>query len=158
MHKHYDLVERRYHMVDGVRVRRPWAISCEGPSIVQKHQAAETDINVIVERFKVTGMAPQRLEALNLGAFDDIFDYRTAMDAVVAADRAFGLVPAEIRSRFNNDPQRFAEFCTNPENTDELIRLKLASARPKVEPVIQKVEVVNGPGSSIPPSGVPPKA
>ena len=146
MHRHYDLEARRWHIVDGQRVRRFVSVP-EGPSLVQKHQAKETDINVIVERFKVTGMAPQRLDRLNLGAFEGIFDYQTAMNAVVEAQRAFMLVPTKVRERFGNDPQKFVEFVTDPENRDELIKLKLADVTEKPVEVVQKVEIVN----SVPP-------
>lgn len=149
MHKHYDLEERRWHIVDGKRVRR-FQTHTEGASLTQKHQAAETDINVIVKRFGVTGMLPQRLNALNLEAFDDIFDFQTAMNAVTEAQKAFELVPAEIRGRFQNDPQKFVEFVSNPANSDELIRMKLANVREKPPEVITKVEVVNPPPVSPP--------
>lgn len=143
MHKHYDLEERRWHMVDGKRVRRFQTVP-EGASLTQKHQAHDTDINVIVKRFGVTGQLPQRLNALNLGAFDEIFDYQSAMNALVAADRAFMSIDADIRARFHNDPQKFHDFVLNKENEPELRKLGLWNALVEKPPeVIQKVEVVN---------------
>lgn len=148
MHRHYHLQARRWHEVDGKLVRRFVTVP-EGASLTQKHQAHDTDINVIVKRFGVTGMLPQRTEALNLEAFDDIFDYQTAMNAVVAADKAFELVPAEIRNRFGNDPQKFVEFASDPRNAEELVRLKLAEVRTKPPEVITKVEVVNSAAAAV---------
>lgn len=166
MHKHYDLEERRWHDVEVVdpetgevrtkRVRR-FQTHPEGASLTQKHQAHDTDINVIVKRFGVTGQLPTRLGGLNLGAFDEIFDYQTAMNAVVAADRAFLTVDPDIRARFSNDPGRFMDFVLNKENEAELRKLGLWNALVEKPPeVVQKVEIVNP--SSIPGSGVPPKA
>lgn len=127
------------------RANRRFAIVFNDPSLTQQSQKEESDINVIVARFGVTGLLPQRLNVLNLEAFDDIFDYQTAMNAVVAADRAFLQVPADIRARFQNDPQKFVEFVSNPENKEELYRLKLAERPPDPPPpVIQKVEIVSG--------------
>ena len=139
-------------MVDGVRVRRFQTVP-EGASMTQKHQANDTDINVIVKKFGVTGMLPQRLNALNIGAFDEIFDYQTAMNAIVAADRAFLSIDPDIRARFHNDPQRFHDFVLDPKNEDELRKLGLWNALKEAPPeVITKVEVVNPvPSSSIPP-------
>ncbi|UDN67585.1 internal scaffolding protein [robinz microvirus RP_61] len=110
-----------------------------GPSLTVQSTKAEADINVIVTRFGLTGMLPQRLDALDLGAFEGIFDYQTAMNAVVAADRAFLLVPADIRARFANDPQQFSAFCTDPANLDELRRLKLAKPAAPPDPVVVPV-------------------
>lgn len=129
-----------------------------GASRTQKHQAADTDINVIVKRFGITGSLPQRLDSLNIGAFEDVFDYQSAQNALVAANRAFMSIDADIRARFNHDPQRFMDFVLNKENEVELRKLGLWNALVEKPPeVIQKVEIVNGAGSSIPPGGVPPK-
>ncbi|UDN67702.1 internal scaffolding protein [robinz microvirus RP_97] len=114
--------------------RKRVALECLTPSLTVQSQKEEADINVIVSRFGVTGVLPQRLDRLNIAAFEGIFDYQTAMNAVVAADRAFLQVPADIRARFSNDPQKFVSFVTDPANLDELRRLKLAPAAP-VEPV-----------------------
>lgn len=147
MHKHYNLEARRWHEVNGKLVRR-FTTDPEGASMTQKHQAPDTDINVIVKRFGVTGQMPTRLNGLNLGAFDEVFDYQTAMNAVIAADRAFLTVDPDIRARFNNDPGRFMEFALNKENEEELRQLGLWNPLVEKPPeVVQKVEVVN----SIPP-------
>lgn len=148
--------------VDALRARRRdvsglvrWFAKLGGASLTQKHQAKETDINVIVERFRVTGMAPVRLDVFNLERFDEIWDYQSAMNQVVAAQREFLNVPAKIRARFENDPQQFAAFVSDPANADELVKLKLATAKPKPVEVIQKVEIVNPPAA---PAAPAPKA
>lgn len=142
MHMNYKLQERRWHEVDGKLVRRFVSVP-RGASRTQKHQAKETDINVIVKRFRVTGQMPTRLGGLNIGAFDQIFDYQSAMNAIVAADRAFMSVDADIRARFHNDPQRFHDFVLDPKNEVELRKLGLWNALQEKPPeVIQKVQVV----------------
>lgn len=154
----YELQERRWHVVDGKRVRRFQTVP-EGASLTQKHQAADTDINLIVKRFGLTGMVPQRLNALNLGVFEDVFDFQSAQNAIVEANRAFLSIDADIRARFHNDPQRFMDFTLDPANEAELRKLGLWNALVEKPPeVIQKVEIVGGAGASIPPSGVPPRA
>lgn len=124
------------------------------PTLTQQHQKHDADINVIVERFRVTGMAPVRLEKFNLEVFDGVFDYQTAMNTVVEAQREFLNVPAKIRARFENDPQQFAAFVSDPANADELVKLKLAKVIPKPVEVVQKVEVVNSPPKEVPPPKV----
>lgn len=134
--------------------RRRVVLECKDATRTQQSQKEDADINVIVRRFGVTGQLPLRLDRLNLGAFTGIFDYQTAMNALVAADRAFASVPSDVRKRFGNDPQEFMKFCSDPENLPEMRKLKLAPPEVVVvESPPMKVEVVN-PASPVPP---PPK-
>lgn len=103
-------------------------LKCEDGSKTLQSQKEDADINVIVKRFGVTGMLPQSLKLPTFQDFEGIFDFRTAMDAVKAAEAAFMGVPADIRRRFGNDPQEFVAFCSEPKNLDELRKLGLAPA------------------------------
>lgn len=145
MQRWYELQDRRWHDVDGVRVRRFQTVP-EGASMTQKHQAKDTDINVIVARFGVTKTLPLRLNALNIGAFEDVFDFQSAQNALVSAKRAFMSIDADLRARFHNDPQRFMDFCLDKDNEVELRKLGLWKALTEPEPEkVMKVEVVNPP-------------
>lgn len=111
-------------------------------TLTQQSQKDETDINNILRQFKVTGLVPQGIAAPTYGDFSEVVDFRTAMDAVNAAQASFMAMPAETRSRFGNDPQLFLEFCSNPANLDEMRKLGLMDPPPKAsEPM--KVQVVN---------------
>jgi len=103
-----------------------------GPTRTQRHQQDETDINLIVKRYNQTGILPQSALQPLYGDFESI-DFQDAQDRIIAARRAFMLIPANIRSRFDNDPGKFVEFASNPENNDELVRLKLRD--PPKDPV-----------------------
>lgn len=96
------------------------------PSLTQQSDAADADINVIVERFTKTGMLPQiQLEKL-YGDFTEIGDYKDAMDRMNAAGDEFATIPAEIRKRFGNDPQQFIDFAMNEKNIDQLREWNIA--------------------------------
>lgn len=98
------------------------------PTRTQQHQAAETDINLIVKRFTKTGVLPYaRLQPL-YGDFEAM-SFQEAQLKVRAAQEAFQAIPANIRARFENDPVKFVEFASKEENYDELVRLKLAEPR-----------------------------
>lgn len=123
-------------------LRTPWnydrneasvesGLACLDPSKAQQNQKEEADINTIVRRFGVTGVLPQGARPVFFGEFEGIFDYRTAMDSVIRAQKAFGSLPAEVRKRFGNDPQEFVAFCSDEKNVEELRRMGLA--KPKVE-------------------------
>ena len=99
---------------------------CPEPTLAQQHGAEETDINVLMERFKVTQTLPTSPLRAGFGDFTGVSDYRTAVHALMQARDDFNALPANIRARFNNDPGAFVEFATNPANLDELRALNLA--------------------------------
>lgn len=95
-----------------------------------------SDINVIVRRFGVTGVVPQSLRPVMYGQFEGVFDFQSAMNAVREAQERFAELPAEVRKRFANNPQEFVVFCSNPENLPEMRKMGLAVPEaPPPEPV-----------------------
>lgn len=101
---------------------------CPEPSLAQQSFKEDADINVMLERFKVTGVMPQGVLMPSYGDFTGVSDYRSARDAMLKAEHAFMDLPANVRSRFDNDPQKFLEFCADDKNRDEAIRLGLVAA------------------------------
>lgn len=135
---------RKVNAYDPDAVSKENGFETVGESRTQQHQAAETDINLIVKRFRVTGLMPVGARLPSYGDFDSVVDYRTAMDAIIAAEKSFMALPANIRDRFDNDPSRFMEFCDNKDNLDELRKMGLAvPAAPKPDPV--EVRMVKDP-------------
>lgn len=120
-------------------------LACLDVSLAQQSSQKECDINEIVRRFGLTGELPDNIRIPVVSDYDAIFDFQSAQNVLAEARQEFMRIPAEIRSRFNHDPQKFYDFCINPDNLDELRKLGLA--KPKVEPAPEpapmKVEVVN---------------
>lgn len=108
-------------------------LECRDPSLAQQQFKDDVDINVLLERFKVTGVMPQSVVLPSYGDFSSVTDFRSAQDAVLRAKNAFMDLPADLRARFNNDPQQLLEFVSKDENRPEAERLGLVKARP-VEP------------------------
>lgn len=90
--------------------------------------AEEVDINTIVRRFGLTGQLPENIRTPEYGDFTGITDFHSAMNAVSKAREAFEELPANIRSKFQNDPGKYVDFCINPDNREELKQLGLLSA------------------------------
>ncbi len=109
------------------------ALECKDESRTNQSQAEEADINTIVRRFGVTGMLPQGVRAPTYGDFTGVGDFRDALEAIRAAERSFSQMPADVRARFANDPASFVDFCSNPENIDEMRKLGLAVPAPVSE-------------------------
>ncbi len=105
-------------------------LACDDPSMAQQHMAEDADINVIVKRFGLTGQMPQGVRMPTYGDFTGVADYRSALEAIQAADADFMELPADLRARFNNDPQLYLDFAENPANQQEIYDLGLAE-RPR---------------------------
>lgn len=100
-------------------------LHCKDPSLAQQQFAEESDINFIAERYGLTGEMPQVLQLPQYGDFTGIFDFQSAQNAVREAINQFMTLPAKIRTRFENQPQKLLDFLEDPENRDEAIFLGL---------------------------------
>lgn len=121
-------------------------IHCKDPSLAQQQFGMEVDINVMLERFGVTGQMPQGIRVPTYGDFTQVTDFRSGLHVVMAARDEFMKLPAKLRARFENDPQQFMEFCLDEKNLAELRSLGLA---------VPAKQVVGGEGAtpSSPPAG-----
>jgi len=120
---------------------------CEDESLAVQSAKDECDINTIVRRFGLTGELPSDLKMPQSGDFTDVPDFHTAMNLVRSAQEEFLRVPAEIRARFANDPQRLMAFIEDDTNRDEARKLGFL-ADPVKAPEPMRVQVVA-------PSGTP---
>lgn len=114
------------------RASEETGLACTDPTLAQQHDKDDTDINTLVKRFGITGTMPQ-LERVPLeGDFHEITDFHSAANAILAAQKTFMTLPADVRSRFDNDPGRFHDFAINGENRAEMEKMGLL--KPKAEP------------------------
>lgn len=121
-------------------------LACDPKDCVTQQQfAEECDINTIVRRFGLTGELPEDVRVPVSGDFTGITDFTSAMLAVRSAQEAFLELPAELRARFENDPQRLMSFMEDPGNRDEAVKLGLVNKPPEVArdgvPVVPAAEV-----------------
>lgn len=113
-------------------------LACQDPSLTVQSDANDADINTIVRNFGITGRMPENPRVPQYADFDvGVTDYKSALDAVRAADAAFMELPAETRAFFDNDPQRLLEFVSDPLKVDEARKMGLPSVAPVPEPVVE---------------------
>lgn len=112
-------------------------LECKDVSLAVQSQRDEADINTIVRNFGVTGNLPANVRVPSYGDFTGVDDYRSAIEAVRAAEASFMAMNAKVRAEFDNDPQLFLEFCENPANVERMKELGLAvsTAPPAPDPV-----------------------
>lgn len=107
------------------------------PSMTKQSFKDQCDINNIVREFTQHGMVQHINEKAAAGAFVDLpdsMDYQQALEIARAGQTAFDVLPAQIRARFGNDPERFLQFMQDPANQDEAIALGLATDTRPPEP------------------------
>lgn len=121
-----------YDDFDGASVATGLSVPEGEVSLASQSAKEETDINEIVRRFGLIGSLPENVNVPVSGDFTGITDFETAMRAVTKAREDFMELPAELRYRFANDPQRLLEFCENGANRDEAVKLGLVSKPPEV--------------------------
>lgn len=132
---------------DNDLVSRETGLYCQDESLAIQSAKDETDINTIVRRFGLTGELPGDFQMPQSGDFTNVLDFHSAMNLIRETQEEFLKVPAEIRARFNNDPQRFMNFVEDGSNYDEARKLGLLKD-PDVPVPSMRVEVV-------PPAGTP---
>jgi phage internal scaffolding protein len=109
-------------------------LSCPEPTLAQQNFKDESDINYIVRQFGLTGELPGKPLSPQYGDFTGVLDYHSAVNAVLAAQDDFMELPAQLRSRFNNDPAELIDFLADEQNREEATKLGLVAVKPISEP------------------------
>jgi len=131
---------RNPYNYDMALVSQETGLACKDPSLAQQHMKDECDINLIVERFGVTGQLPVRAIEPSYGDFSGVSDYHTALNKIRAADEAFMALPAKLRAKFDHDPNALLNFLENEANRNEAIELGLIDGEPVAQPIVSDVE------------------
>jgi len=121
----------------------------------------ECDINLIMKRAALTGVIDplvlEQREAV-FGEFEDGLDFMELQNRLVTCQRLFDVLPADVRSRFSNNPGLLVDFLAKPENRGEAERLGiLAAERVEAVPAAAVPSVSAGSPRVVPPAvaGVP---
>ena len=97
----------------------------QGESMTVQSMAEDADINVLMYRYGITGKMPENPRVPVYGDFTGITDYASAMMAVTNAARDFMELPAKVRAKFDNDPQKLLEFVSDDANIEAARELGL---------------------------------
>lgn len=109
------------------RVRRRVQFATSGESLTLQSDMADANINNIIAKYRkgqlVDHVAKYQGEYGDFTEFPD--NYHEAMIKVAEANSMFESVPADIRTRFNNDPGEFLSFVLDPANGAEMVKMGL---------------------------------
>jgi phage internal scaffolding protein len=108
-----------------------FGLVCDDPSLTVQADVEASDINSIVRKFGITHELPYGLAVPEYADYSNIpNDYHAAMSYINESNDVFMNMPANVRSRFSNDPGLFLDFVQNPSNRDEAISLGLVPSPP----------------------------
>lgn len=118
---------RTAHNYDVDQVSDETGLECKDKSLAQQHMKDDCDINILMERYIVTGEIRQLATPPLQGDFTNTQTYQEALNLMIQARQSFEALPAKVRSRFDNDPALFVDFCSQEENRDEMRQMGLWS-------------------------------
>jgi phage internal scaffolding protein len=124
-------------------VRRRVQLDTRGDKVlVQQSFKDEANINVLMRRYSVTGVAPVGVGVAKYGDFSDVGDYLAARSVVADAEEQFASLPAELRDLLGNDPARFLEFVADQKNI--ATARKYGLLKDEVAPIVDANAVPEG--------------
>lgn len=111
-------------------------LDCSGdPGKTQQQFKEECDINTIIRNFGLDLPIPENFNmAQYIDLADSVTDFHTAQNIVRMAAEEFMRAPANLRTRFDNDPQKMLDFLEDGKNREEAEKLGLLNPRPEVPP------------------------
>lgn len=110
--------------------RKRVQIDFDEPSLTKQCFSQECDINAIMARSAESGFISHgNSDMPRYGDFTDVVGYQESLNIVMKAQQSFSSLPAQVRSRFSNDPANLLEFVQNPDNYDEAVALGLVEKR-----------------------------
>lgn len=119
---------------DQIRVRQSLGFYDEDGNqalgLTKQAHKDECDVNRILQGYDRTGLITHVNHAQSMyGDYTEVNEYQENMLMVIQAQESFAALPSEIRKHFSNDPGEFFEFVTDPKNSEEMIKLGLATAK-----------------------------
>lgn len=110
-------------------------LECLDESLTQQHFTKDADINVIAERFGLTGIPAFPLDPATFRDTTTDPDLRQILDQNIEARNYFNALPHKLRHRFHYSMGELWDFINDPENADEAVRLGLLiRSEPSAEP------------------------
>lgn len=116
----------------------------QGISLTDQQFIPDCDVNLILSRIAKTGQMPANFGATGVyGDFSEIQDYQESLHTIMRAKELFGDLPAQIRQKFQNDPQKLIDYLNDPANLKESVDLGLRVRTDAPDPVVEQLQALN---------------
>lgn len=106
----------------------------------RQSEKAACDVNLIVAQHRRGGVSSHVVNRVGEYGFVPALEFRVAMDEVRRAQELFAELPAQTRDFFRNDPARFVDHVSKPENRAELVKLGLLIEHEAPKPLLGSAE------------------
>lgn len=118
-------------------------------SETQQNFRDDCNINKMIARFKKGETPLGNAIAPKYGDFSTHLDFHKMQNQIVEAKQQFMALPAKIRGRFSNSPEKLIQFLSDEKNLDEAIKLGIVE-KPvvAVKPAPVDVNVIPSPEES----------
>lgn len=124
-----------------MRPKTPLMFNPDDPksrSLTNQSDKDSADINLIMKRYEKTGLITDLISGNprqpHYGDFTDVGDFFEIQNRIAYVKNAFDALPAELRSKFGNDPSALVDFLADPKNDADAITLGLKQAMPVENP------------------------
>jgi phage internal scaffolding protein len=92
-------------------------------SMTDQSHAKMSDINVIIEQYRKTGLLPEVKQSVaQFLDLTEIPDYMEAFNVIQNAKELFYQLPASVRKLCDQDPSKLEEVLADPKNKDLLVK------------------------------------
>lgn len=137
-----DIKSRRRHTITTSRPqtlagRKVFRCQIQLPTetLVEQGGREDCDINRVMAKIYRGEFQDKTMNRGMYGDFSNVTDYQTAKMQLLAAEATFSMLPAEIRKRFDNSPEKVLAFIDDPKNMDECIQMGLLEKTAREAPV-----------------------
>lgn len=97
-------------------------------SVTNQSDKDSTDLNVILARYEKTGLIYGQNRPPMFDDFTVLPNFYEMQNRIAKVNQSFDLLPASMRNRFGNDPQKLIDFLLDDKNTAEAVTLGLKNA------------------------------
>jgi len=104
-------------------------------SRTQQQFGKDADVNNIMAKYRNHGVPPVLRGDAIYADISSMGDYQRSLNLVLAAQQQFDSLSSDVRDRFKNDPALFLQFCGDPKNADEMIKLGLRTPKASKPPI-----------------------
>lgn len=113
-----------------------------GDDMAQQQFKDQSDVNHIMKKYRGLGYSYDQLPEPSGGSYIDLVElpsYEESLKIVIQAEQTFMSLPAELRDRFQNDPNKLIKFLADKNNNDEAIKLGLVNPKKDKVPTTDEI-------------------
>lgn len=126
-------------------------ITFNAPSLTDRSQKYDSDINYIIERYVRTGELPSSpMQYLDCTT---VQDFQDAMYIVSEANSSFEQLPSKIRDEFKS-VSNYLEYINNPDNVQDCYNRGLINVDSIPVDIVKEIQAANVNGEKFTPNSV----